>query len=658
MTFDLDQQINKNFRQILKNYLAVDSLENYDIKIEELRPQDKSRQLFKICFNLTYQLLLLKNNLLAVTAISKTYNNQIFSLTNQNHIKKLYNSNSIDYLTLNFFKTTISKIESKAYSLSISSKTEKNKTFSILFQIKIITSNVKTTQFGEDYLIEYKFNKNKTWYTKLKKYLIESYKEIEAIPTREDAVYKQIENFKPYELTYKIFYQMAIRNENAKKIIYALDYLHDIHTMQKSQIIINTINYSIQNEERLYTIVGTVDIKEPATNKIFIGLNEYKFQCVESIDNKKFKIEVFVDKDINSLDLFLTIGSEKHQDALGLPLASSALKIRSTTTGVSKKNKETTISVKVDKEKHSILPDKEGNWRIEFINSKEILTKEIILQKYQNYLNPEEHQIYLSSSIYFINELIQEFETELIEKYLIYPDNYEVNHPEKKDILFKRASNNSFDIQRFQDDSTYQHENKYFFKQDDYDGYSIYQGILKDEDSRYNLSTIKQDATKQVVDQNVSNFQINLKLPKNELILYLEKLKDNYDNDNSILMSPMELLGIDIGIEPEDIKNMDSIEWADTFYIYDYFKNNEDEKITDKKNGIKVNLTFYYCDLEDSSYENSNLDSKSVKNIKHKYSKKKKSNNKEFHIEIDTIGSRYKLMKVLIEQEKYKSLIN
>ena len=71
MTFDLDQQINKNFRQILKNYLSVDSLEDYDIKIEELRPQNKSYQLFKICFNLTYQLLLLKNNLLAIAATTR-----------------------------------------------------------------------------------------------------------------------------------------------------------------------------------------------------------------------------------------------------------------------------------------------------------------------------------------------------------------------------------------------------------------------------------------------------------------------------------------------------------------------------------------------------------------------------------------------------------
>ncbi|UCN00116.1 hypothetical protein LCX93_11400 [Sulfurimonas sp. SWIR-19] len=499
---------------------------------------------------------------------------------------------------------------------------------------------------------------NKNFRQILKKYLIESYKEVEVIPTREDAIYKQIENFKPYELTYKIFYQMAIRNENAKRIIYALNYLYDVITIEKNQIIIDEINCSAQNEERLYTIVGTVKPKDTTSNKILIGINEYKFQCIESVDDNKFKIEVFVDKEINNLDLHLAVESEKYPNALGLPLASSTLKIRSTTTGISEKSKETIISVKIDKEKYSISPDKDGSWILELINSKKVLTKEVILQKYQNYLNPEEHQIYLSAGVYFINELIQELETELIEKYLIYPDNYDVNHPEKSDILLKRAMHNSLDIQRLQNDSTYQHENKYFFKQDDYDGYSIHQGISEGEDSRYNLSTIKQDATKQVVDYNVSNFQINLNLPKHELISYLTKIKDNYDNDHSILFSPMELLGKEVDIEPDEIKKMNSVKWADTFYIYDYFKNSIEENNTDQKNGIKINLTFYHNDLESASHEELSLESKNIKHIKNKFPKKKKSNNKEFYLEIDAIGNRYKLMEMLIEQEKYKSLIN
>ncbi len=56
MAFDLDQLINKNLQQTLKNYLCVDSLESYDIKIEKLLPQNRS-QLFNICFNLTYKCL-------------------------------------------------------------------------------------------------------------------------------------------------------------------------------------------------------------------------------------------------------------------------------------------------------------------------------------------------------------------------------------------------------------------------------------------------------------------------------------------------------------------------------------------------------------------------------------------------------------------------
>lgn len=59
MTFDFNQLINKNFEQILKNHLGVDSLENYDIKIE-LLPQRNNQLFFSIYFNLTYKLTLRK----------------------------------------------------------------------------------------------------------------------------------------------------------------------------------------------------------------------------------------------------------------------------------------------------------------------------------------------------------------------------------------------------------------------------------------------------------------------------------------------------------------------------------------------------------------------------------------------------------------------
>jgi len=598
MTFNLDQLIHKNYEQTLKDYLSVNSLENYDVKIEQLPSQSKS-QFFNICFNLTYKLSLLKNNLLAIIATSKTYDNEIFSLTNQNHVKKLYDSNSIDFSTINSFETTNPEIESKAYSLSISGRTEKNKDerFNILLQINKITTYILTTPFAEKYLIEYKLNKDiEAWSNELKNNLIDNYKENKSIPNREDPAYKKIESFKPHELTYKIFYEMATRNDNASKIVHALNYLHDINSMQKNEININVIDCFIKNEEKIYTISGTVNLNDTTNYKIFIGVNGYRLQCIESIHDNIFEVEIFVDKEIDSLDLYVAIGSETYQDDkinLGLPVANSTLMIRSTTTGVLEKNKETTISIKIDKVKSSISPNKDGSWLLALNSSQKALTKEVLLQKYHSFLKPEEHQIYFSTGIYLINELIEDLETQLIEKYLIYPDYYDVSHPEKSEILLQRASKNAYDIQKLQNDSTYRHEDKYSFKQDDYDGYSIHQGISEDSDNRYNLSTIKQDSTKQVVDYNISNFQINLNLPKHELISYLSKLKDNYDNDNSILMSPMELLGEEVGIEPEEIRNMDSLKWADTFYIYDTFQyltlkqnklENENEKLADKLN--------------------------------------------------------------------------
>ncbi|WP_373035556.1 hypothetical protein [Sulfurimonas sp.] len=661
MTFNLDQLIHKNYEQTLKDYLNVNSLENYDIKIEELLPQNKS-QFFNIYFNFTYNLSLLKNNLLAITATSKTYNNQIFSLTNQNHVKKLYSSNSIDFSTINSLETTNQEIESKRYSLSI---TEKNKRFNILLQIKKISTHILTTPFTEKYLIEYTLNKDiGTSHNELKNHLLNSYQEDKAIPYREDSEYKKIESFQPHELTYNVFYEMAIRNDQVKKVMHALNYLYDINSLHKNKINIDVIDCFIKNEEKIYTISGTVNLNDTTNYKIFIDVNGNRLQCVESIHDNIFEVEIFVDKKIDSLDLYVAIGSKTYQDDkinLGLPVANSTLMIRSTTTGVLEKNKETTISVKIDKVKSSISPNKDGSWLLDLNSSQKALTAEIILQKYHSFLKSEEHQIYFSTGIYVINELIEELETQLIEEYLIYPDNYDVNHPEKSDILLQRASKNAYDVQKLQNDASYIHENKYFFKEDEYDGYSVHQGISKGSDSRYNLSTIKQGSTKQVVDYNVSNFQINLNLPKHELISYLTKLKDNYDNDNSILMSPMELCGKELDIEPEDIRNMDSIKWADTFYIYDCY-NNIDENITGKKSAIRTDLTEYHKDLEDEYneddvYISKELGTESMEDIRNSFLSEEKSNTKKHYMEIDTIGSRYKLMKALIEEEKYKSLI-
>lgn len=71
-----------------------------------------------------------------------------------------------------------------------------------------------------------------------------------------------------------------------------------------------------------------------------------------------------------------------------------------------------------------------------------------------------------------------------------------------------------------------------------------------------------------------SNIQLNINLPKDELIAYITKIKDDYDNDNTIIKTPLEVLGEEF--EKSDNKHTQKKpkpqKWADWFFIYDCYK--------------------------------------------------------------------------------------
>lgn len=658
MAFDLEQLLNKNFEQILKNHLNIESLENYDINVELL--SEKNNQLFfNICFDLTYNITLLKDYLLVINTTSKSYKNQKFSLINENQLEQLYNRKNIDFYTLTWFKTTELNVDSRIYSIIIRNKIEKTKdnTFNILFNIKIMQRKIITTPFAENYIIEYKLKNNtRNLYSELKNFLLDNYKENESLPNRNDPKYKKIEEFEPYELTYNIFYEMAIRNDSVKRILYALNYLYDMRD-SKNEIRITEINCHIENKEKIYTISGILKIDNMAKNdKIFFILNDSKVECIYGIDDNKFEAKFFLNENINYLNLYINIGLEKYIDEsknFGLRKAYSRLLIRSTIKGVKKDYKETTISIKIDNMQYFINIDKSKKWLWQLGDLKKDLNKNSFQKKYEHFLKTEEHQIYLQSTTF---ELIKEFEEELIKEYLIYSNNYFKNNPENKKIVLKRALNNSIDIQSLQKNPDYKYEDKYLSEESEYDGYSVHLGILKDSAKIYDVNTIRQNSVNQVVDHNILNLQLNFNLPKHELLLYLSKIKDNYDNDNNILKSPLELLGEELNIDLENIKDMDSLEWADTFYIYDYYIKNTKDNQTDKLNGIKVDLTYYRDDVGNNYIEESSS-LKSIKSIQNRFSRNNKSSIKEFCIEVDTINKRYKLMQRLIEEKEYRDLL-
>ncbi|MDN5042536.1 hypothetical protein O8C80_04200 [Aliarcobacter butzleri] len=82
----------------------------------------------------------------------------------------------------------------------------------------------------------------------------------------------------------------------------------------------------------------------------------------------------------------------------------------------------------------------------------------------------------------------------------------------------------------------------------------------------------------------IAKIDINLNLPKEELIAYISKIKDEYDKDNSIIKTPLELLGetLEKSDNKKTPKKPKAFVYADWFYIYDYWKYEKTQGKTDK----------------------------------------------------------------------------
>jgi hypothetical protein len=81
-----------------------------------------------------------------------------------------------------------------------------------------------------------------------------------------------------------------------------------------------------------------------------------------------------------------------------------------------------------------------------------------------------------------------------------------------------------------------------------------------------------------------SKIKLNLNLPKEELISYITKIKDEYDKNNSIIKTPLELLGetLEKSDNKKTPKKPKASVYADWFYIYDYWKYEKALGKTDK----------------------------------------------------------------------------
>jgi hypothetical protein len=162
---------------------------------------------------------------------------------------------------------------------------------------------------------------------------------------------------------------------------------------------------------------------------------------------------------------------------------------------------------------------------------------------------------------------------------------------------------------------------------------------------------------------------LNLNLPKDELIAYITKIKDDFDKDNSIIKTPLELLGETLENENIDIKNLPKRDikriYADMFYIYDYFTfqdkkyKNEREKLKNKlKTKIKeINKKWDY-DKSDKKEKIEQLND-DYKIEKQKYSKEQIIYElmEKLTFNKTKVNDYLKIMRMFIVDLEYKKLL-
>lgn len=154
---------------------------------------------------------------------------------------------------------------------------------------------------------------------------------------------------------------------------------------------------------------------------------------------------------------------------------------------------------------------------------------------------------------------------------------------------------------------------------------------------------------------------INLALPAEELTSYILHIKKKFDFDNSIVPSLKEIMK-DKHYELEDINNFSQRDWADCFFIYDYYQKstfsiNETaryiEEIFNKYHGIKIPKTI--DELKKGESTTKIIPYYFYIQNKDKYDKRNITISSYYSI--STIKSRNKLMKKFIDDLKYKNLI-
>lgn len=387
------------------------------------------------------------------------------------------------------------------------------------------------------------------------------------LPKRCDEKYKIIENYKPYELTHCISYEMAIRNKEVKLLLK------------------NIILLTIANEE-LFKLTMTT------------------YNHDEMQDFVKFYIKDSLKETVNNISEYF---------------------------------KSINISLNIDFDNFDLL------------QSLNDITK--TLAKASNLLEDKYYMIHDCKEINIPKGWENIFD--------------EPNHCETDSELnehFEKVVNSTFGIKN---------DKRYKDHSEKNDCYVSYQGIFEGSNS-YEINKFFPNFKRPMKEFNQTQVAFNMSLPKNEIIAYITRIKDDYDNKESSYKTLNQLLyGDDTRIE-DKLDHDDKKRYADDFFIYDYYTQSDDEH--DKKleaiqkklsqcNGMKIELgenNYKFINYDEAQIE---INSPKIEIKSNSFSELSKSFKANKHIinyieTIKVIEERFDALNNAINNKKYKKLMH
>lgn len=296
------------------------------------------------------------------------------------------------------------------------------------------------------------------------------------------------------------------------------------------------------------------------------------------------------------------------------------------------------------------------NFKIKFKNYK-------LLNMYASIMQIITHLIMILEKNYFMiydrKEIVPEGMEDVFKESNHYEPDRELNQYMNKAIE---------ELMKNEYDPRHRYKDNYTVK----DGYVTYQASYENS-KEYDINKIFPNFKRPMREFNQTQVAFNMSLPKEEIIAYIEKIKNDYDNKNTSYKTLTQLLyGDNTRIEDKlDHKQKDK--YADDFFIYDYYTQSDKEhekklesiqKKLSQFHGMKVEKRKNNYEFID--YDKAQIEEISINNQKQTtsisftdLSKSFKSKKHIIHyLAIEIIEERYNKIKKSIDEKKYKTLIH